>query len=200
MGFIYLWTNKLDGKKYIGRHSGLDSSSYVGSGKHFRRAYIKYGRDSFERIILEYVDDSRIQEREQHYLDSYDAAKSPDFYNISPSAYGGNNGRDVSGCRNGMYGKTHPNHRPHYGEANGMYGVSRTGSSNPNSKASEIRSPEGEIFASDCLKSWCQENEHRFKVAWPKVYQAFRDRLTKKQDYPAKRGNCKDWSVTYVRI
>ena len=130
-GFIYLWKNKVNGKKYIGRHSGSEEDSYIGSGKHFQRAYKKYGKENFERVILEYVEGDNIKEREQYYLDLFDAAKSKEYYNISPNSHGGHHGRDLNGENNPMYNRKHPNHVPHYGEQNGMYGVRRFGEENP---------------------------------------------------------------------
>jgi group I intron endonuclease len=129
--FVYMWKNKVNGKKYIGRHTGSEDDSYVGSGKRFQRALKKYGADNFERVILERVeDDTLIKEREQYYLDFFDAANSNMFYNISPNSHGGHHGHDLSGEKNPMYGKKHPNHKPHFGEENGMYGVRRFGEEN----------------------------------------------------------------------
>ena len=130
-GFIYLWKNKINGKKYIGRHTGSEDDNYKGSGKHFQRALKKYGVDSFERFILETVEDDDIKEREKYFLDLFDAAKSKEFYNISPNSHGGHHGRNHSGKNNPMYGKKHPNHKPHLGKENGMFGVHRFGNLNP---------------------------------------------------------------------
>ena len=55
-GFIYEWTNKLDGMKYIGSHKGTIDDGYTGSGKRFENARNKYGIENFERTILEYVE------------------------------------------------------------------------------------------------------------------------------------------------
>jgi len=135
-GFIYLWTNKIDGMKYVGRHTGTPDDAYVGSGKYFRRAYMKYGRQSFVKEILEWVEDvgekhEVIKDREQYYLNHFNAAENDGFYNISPNSHGGHHGHDTSGENNGMYGKTHPNHKPLFGANNGMYGVIRLGYLNP---------------------------------------------------------------------
>lgn len=89
-GFVYLWENKINGKKYIGSHVGSVDDGYIGSGKIFNRAIEKYGIENFERKILEYVEDkSTITEREQYYLDLYDAANNKEFYNLKPKAGGG---------------------------------------------------------------------------------------------------------------
>ena len=89
-GFIYLWTNEIDGKKYLGSHLGTLDDGYIGSGERFLRAVNKYGIENFSREIIEYVkDEKNIRKREQYYLDFYKVALDENFYNISQSACGG---------------------------------------------------------------------------------------------------------------
>ena len=86
-GFIYLWTNKVNGKKYLGSHIGSPDDGYLGSGVLFRKALKKYGSDQFARELLEIdVPEDQIRFREQHFLDLYQAAKSSTFYNIAAQA------------------------------------------------------------------------------------------------------------------
>lgn len=154
--FVYMWTNNITGTKYIGRHSGDQSGSYKGSGKYFRRALNKYGEENFSRTILKEcitVDECKFWE--QHYLDLYDAANSDSFYNISPSSNGGHHGADYTGNNNPMWGKKHPNHKPHCGKENGMYGVHRTLSENPNAKQVKLIDPDGKEYYYSCLLEAC---------------------------------------------
>ncbi len=89
-GFVYVWTCKNSGRKYLGSHKGKTEDNYLGSGIAFKHAIKKYGIDAFTREIIEYVDDpEKIQIREQHWLDFYNVSKNPEFYNISGSASGG---------------------------------------------------------------------------------------------------------------
>ena len=89
-GFVYEWTNKINGKKYIGSHIGNLNDNYIGSGTIFSRALEKYGIENFERQILEIVDDiSRLREREQFYIDKVDAARNKLYYNVKPTVGGG---------------------------------------------------------------------------------------------------------------
>ena len=48
-GFIYITTNNLDGKKYIGQksYSMPNWKRYLGSGIYLKRAIKKYGRENF---------------------------------------------------------------------------------------------------------------------------------------------------------
>lgn len=53
IGFIYLTTNLVNGKIYIGRHEfNKENKIYIGSGSKFRLALKKYGRENFKRKIL----------------------------------------------------------------------------------------------------------------------------------------------------
>lgn len=87
--FVYMWVNKIDGKKYIGSHIGTTDDGYVGSGKYFLHAINKYGLENFERTILEETTIDIVREREQYYLDFYNAATNDEFYNLSPHSAGG---------------------------------------------------------------------------------------------------------------
>lgn len=101
-GFIYEWTSKLDGMKYLGSHKGTIDDGYTGSGKRFGNAVNKYGIENFERAIVEYIEKKEdILIREQHYLDMIGCAKSPLYYNIALNAGGGDcgNGSKISATK-----------------------------------------------------------------------------------------------------
>lgn len=52
ISFVYMWTNKVTGKKYIGSHIGRLDDGYIGSGKYFNNAVKSYGIENFFRTIL----------------------------------------------------------------------------------------------------------------------------------------------------
>ena len=86
-GFVYRWTNTINGKKYIGSHKGTPNDGYTGSGTAFRNALKKYGRDNFTREILEYASSrEELVECEQKYLTLFECSKRKDYYNINPAA------------------------------------------------------------------------------------------------------------------
>lgn len=92
-GFIYEWTNILNGKKYIGSHAGTIDDGYIGSGKVFQRAIKKHGIENFTRAIIEYVeveDRQYLLQREKFYLDEVNAYYSDDYYNVAKDVIGGN--------------------------------------------------------------------------------------------------------------
>lgn len=85
-GFVYLWENINNGKKYIGSHKGNTEDGYIGSGVYFKRAYSKNPKD-FVRTIL-YEGDFFL-EVEEHILKLFNAAKNKEFYNLKNEAVGG---------------------------------------------------------------------------------------------------------------
>ena len=87
-GFVYKWTNTINGKWYIGSHKGTPDDGYRHSSKIMTFAEEKYGIDNFSREILyEGNDEKKI---EGYYLKTYDAANSSMSYNLKNNAYGGN--------------------------------------------------------------------------------------------------------------
>lgn len=84
-GYIYITTNKINNKKYIGQHKSKEHDvNYLGSGKNIRRAIQKYGKENFENHIIEWCETKEeLCEREKHWIKYYNAQQNPDFYNIS---------------------------------------------------------------------------------------------------------------------
>ncbi len=89
MGVIYLTTNNINGRQYIGVDTNNDPH-YYGSGKVIKLALNKYSRTNFTKEILEENDDSKyLFEREQYWIDKYDALNSDMFYNLAEGGKGG---------------------------------------------------------------------------------------------------------------
>ena len=86
---IYETVNKIDGKKYIGKDA-KNCDSYIGSGKHLKCAIKKYGRENFQKTIIETCNDlSHLAEREKFWIEYYDAVNSPKYYNMMVGGEGG---------------------------------------------------------------------------------------------------------------
>lgn len=104
-GYIYLTTNLVNNKKYIGRHKSSEfTENYKGSGKYLWNAINKYGWDNFKvEMIEECNSDEELNERERYWISHYNAVESDEFYNITE----GGDGRSLFGINNGMYGKNH---------------------------------------------------------------------------------------------
>lgn len=90
IGFVYLWTNILNGKKYIGSHIGDQHDGYVGSGSIFLKAVKKHSIQNFERTILaECFSDEELRTTEEGFLAQFDAANDDNFYNLRSKVGGG---------------------------------------------------------------------------------------------------------------
>ncbi len=88
MGYVYMLEDKRNGKKYIGKHNGK-KEDYWSSGLVPNKVASKYGRDVFERVILEdNIDDSLLNQKEQYYINKYNTFK--DGYNATKGGEGGN--------------------------------------------------------------------------------------------------------------
>lgn len=94
-GYIYMTVNKITGEKYIGQHKCLTRNrvkEYLGSGTRFRNALRKYGKENFEKTIIEYCESlEQLNDRERFWIKQYDAQRDPRFYNIAEGGLAGNN-------------------------------------------------------------------------------------------------------------
>lgn len=84
--FVYVTINKVNGKMYIGQHKckyeEQFTDGYLGSGSIIKQAVNKYGKENFERIILEYAESpEELNELESKYV-TEEIMQSPDFYNL----------------------------------------------------------------------------------------------------------------------
>lgn len=94
--YIYKTTNTVDGKAYIGQHKVPSRPEafmrYLGTGIAIREAIKKYGKLSFRKEILEYIDDdnkhTKVSEREKYYIALHNTIV-PHGYNISLGGEGG---------------------------------------------------------------------------------------------------------------
>lgn len=99
IGYIYLITNLVNGKKYIGkRQSGVFDVRYKGSGKHLRNAIDKYGWDNFSCEVLEWCETVEdLVNAEKRYIAESNAQKSDEYYNIAAGGDGGDTGHSYPG-------------------------------------------------------------------------------------------------------
>ena len=154
-GYIYITTNVINNKKYIGKHkSKVFDESYKGSGVYLAKAINKYGWENFRCELLQCCDSKeQLNNAEIYYIQKYNAVKSDEYYNV---AIGGEGGDTFSGMpsylnilrrqriSNALLGKkkseTHiqnikdslNKNGSHAVKKNGMYGVNRSGEKSPN--------------------------------------------------------------------
>ena len=93
-GYIYITTNLLNNKKYIGQHKANEfDSQYIGSGIYLTKAIHKYGKENFCCEILEICEtQAKLNDREIYWIKKFNAVASENFYNISTGGTGGDLG------------------------------------------------------------------------------------------------------------
>ena len=118
---IYLTTNNIKGKVYVGKYCGKQKS-YLGSGIYIKRAIKKYGKENFSRITLEdgITDHDFLCEREKYWIAFYDSTNPEIGYNLTEGGRG-SLGLEHSkeSCRKiseANKGKNHPMYGKHLSE------------------------------------------------------------------------------------
>ena len=90
-GYIYITTNKINGKIYIGQHKAVQYDSwYLGSGTYLRNAIQKYGKENFENHIIQWcISQEELNDKEKYWIKKYNSLDKAVGYNITK---GGTNG------------------------------------------------------------------------------------------------------------
>lgn len=83
--FVYITTNLLNGKQYVGDHSANKLiDNYFGSGLYIGRALLENGKENFTREILEFFNNKEEAfNAQEKYIMQYNTMV-PNGYNISP--------------------------------------------------------------------------------------------------------------------
>jgi group I intron endonuclease len=114
---IYIFTNKINGKVYIGQSKDIDRRyrrhiSKLKSGnntQHFQAAWNKYGSESFSFEILLECSLEQLDLWENYYIDLFQSWKRDKGYNINKSAEGPGQCSEETKIRisNSMCGRIH---------------------------------------------------------------------------------------------
>lgn len=99
-GFIYVTTNLVNGKKYLGQSSfkRKRKTFYFGSGKALKSAIKKYGKQNFIREEIFYAETKEeLSDAEIFYINFFDCVNNSSWYNIAEGGY----------ATRGFSGKTH---------------------------------------------------------------------------------------------
>ena len=83
--YVYVTTNLIDGNQYIGDHSTNKlNDGYLGSGIILQKSIEKYGKENFEKNIIEFFDTKQEAfDAQGKWIDEYNTVR-PYGYNISP--------------------------------------------------------------------------------------------------------------------
>ena len=102
--YVYIITNKINHKFYIGKHSTDDlDDGYMGSGIAINKAIQKYGIENFSKRILCFCDSAEDAYKVEEFLVTDNLIKRDDCYNMMVG--GGRAAPILKGEKNGMYGK-----------------------------------------------------------------------------------------------
>lgn len=124
-GYIYLTTNNINNKKYIGQHSkSFFDKNYYGSGKLLKKDLKEYGYNNFSCEIIEWCYSyEEINEREKYWIKYYNADLDDNFYN---KAMGGSN------TKYSLRKENHPFYnKRHKPESIEKMKISKQGNNNP---------------------------------------------------------------------
>ena len=92
--YIYITTNLINNKKYIGQHFGEIDDAYMGSGVLLTQAIKKYGKENFTKATLCICENrAEADRKEKEYIKKYDAVNSSEYYNIHEGGTGGDGWR-----------------------------------------------------------------------------------------------------------
>ena len=87
---VYLITNTVNGKIYVGKHETFDpDDDYMGSGTMLKRAQNKYGLDKFTKTILADFDEPWSMANMEATIVDEEFVKRKDTYNITLGGTGG---------------------------------------------------------------------------------------------------------------
>jgi len=90
--YVYLITNNINNKKYIGKRScvpPIETDNYMGSGTLLKRAFKKYGISNFSKEILVICNSEEdCFKKEQEYIKFFNALYDENFYNLTKGGEG----------------------------------------------------------------------------------------------------------------
>lgn len=104
-GYVYITTNLINNKQYIGKHKSKSfTENYKGSGKLLWKAINKYGVENFKvELMEECFSAEELNSREIYWINYYNAVNSEKFYNLKNGGDGGF--APHSGISHPLYGK-----------------------------------------------------------------------------------------------
>lgn len=172
-GYIYITTNLINGKKYIGRHKAEKFDNYYkGSGYILKEAIKKYGRENFSCEVLEWCETKEIAfQREDYWVKYFNAVEDPNFYNLTEGGCGPLEvPEDVKErLRKAFTGESNPAKRP---EVRKKISEGKLGAKNPmyghgHPQSEETKEKLRQINLGRKMPDWAKENISKAKKGKP---------------------------------
>lgn len=102
-GYIYLTINKVNHKTYVGqkmlKNKNWNKDNYLGSGKHLKCAIKKYGKENFEKFLIQFCNTKEELDKQEIFWIAEYRKRGLAQYNIANGGEGGGSfkGRHHSG-------------------------------------------------------------------------------------------------------
>ena len=205
MAIVYVTTNKINGRKYLGKcvHK---KPFYLGSGIALKNAISLYGKENFIKEIVKEVETIKeAAEIEKELSILWNVVDDPLWYNMKVGGDGGSaKGRPksdeekhkISQSKKGKpsWNKGISDERTKLSEetkrkiSRGNKGVTKlSGANHASSKTAIFTGPDGKEYVAKGIRSFCKENNiNPSNILW---------RLMKSSDLPTKTG----WKVRYEK-
>lgn len=111
-GFLYVTTNLLNQKRYVGmcKYSRPNHRTYLGSGKAIKRAIKKHSNSNFSReVIFEAETREELLRKEASFIEENNCVKDTSWYNLIPGGFAtrGFSGRKHSAETKALMSKNH---------------------------------------------------------------------------------------------
>lgn len=109
-GYIYMFINRTNNKKYIGQHIGEEiDENYFGSGLLLNKAFKKYNENNFSFKVLGFFETKELLNyAEEFYIEKYGSLVNKWGYNI---AKGGQGGDTLAGMTEEQYNHWYLNNK-----------------------------------------------------------------------------------------
>lgn len=206
---IYVYTNKVNGKVYVGRtcnslrrRAGRDGGRYKNCS-YFWRAIQKYGWENFEgEIIEENLNDKEATERENFYIKKFNSADRKFGYNIQEDRKRSFSDSSRNKLCNKIVSeetrkKISKNHADVSGENNPMWGRHRT----PEEKARLRQASLGRIHSREACES--MSRKHAGRIPWNKGKKMSEEQIKNyknKKSYSKKSVTCIETGEVYESV
>lgn len=92
-GYIYMIINKVNDKTYIGQRESkkfCHQDKYMGSGKLLKKAFKKYGKENFEKLLVQYIETKEEADKQEIFWIAHYRERGMAQYNIADGGHGSN--------------------------------------------------------------------------------------------------------------